>query len=189
MWSLPVARRAIIVAGCLGTMYTQLTTSPATVQFARTLGGGGWHIGILGALPQGMLVFQFLAALVASHLRYRRGAWLCACLLQRVALVPIAVGPWLLPEVPDATWLWALVAATAADQALGHFGSPLWLSWMGDYLPRDGLNRYFGTRHVWIQWAAGAALLACALLLFKTGWDTRTAFSVIIGIAATCGVT
>jgi hypothetical protein len=189
MWSLPVARRAIIVAGCLGAAYAHLTTSPATVQFARELGADGWHIGILGALPQAMLVFQFLAAVVANHLRYRRRAWLCACLLQRVSLLPLALGPWLLPEVSDATWLWALIAATAADQALGHFGAPLWLSWMGDYLPREGLNRFFGRRHVWVQWSAAAALLACALFLFKTGWDTRTAFSVIIGVGAICGVT
>ena len=32
-------------------IYLQLTTSPATVQFARALGGNGLHIGILGALP------------------------------------------------------------------------------------------------------------------------------------------
>src|SRR5207244_12317953 len=81
MWSLPTARRAIIAGGCFGTIYTQLTTSPATIQFAKELHGGGWHIGILGALPQAMLVFQFLAAMAASHLRCRRWAWLCACLV------------------------------------------------------------------------------------------------------------
>src|SRR5205814_4194917 len=100
----------------------------------------------------------------------------------------VALGPWLLPEVPDATWLWALLAAAAADQALGNFGSPLWLSWMGDYLPRDGMNRFWGARQVWMQWAAAVALLACALLLFKTGWDTRTAYSVIVVVAAACGI-
>jgi hypothetical protein len=188
MWSLPAARRAIVAAGCLGMVYAQLTTSPATVQFARALGGCGWHVGILGALPQAMLAFQFLAALAANHLRYRRWAWLAACLVQRTALLPIALGPWLWPDVPDATWLWALIAATATDQALGHFGAPLWLSWMGDFLPREGLSRFWGARQVWMQWAGAAALLACALLLFKTGWDTRLAYSVIIGIGAVCGV-
>jgi len=188
MWSLPTARRAIILAGCLGTIYTQFTTSPATVQFARSLGGGGWHIGILGALPQAMLMFQFLAAVLANHLRHRRRAWLTASLVQRTVLIPVAFGPWLLPEVDAAVWLWALIAATAADQALGHFGGPLWLSWMGDYLPREGMTRYWGLRHAWMQWAGAAALLATALLLFRTGWDTRTAYSVIVGIAVVSGV-
>src|SRR5438093_8798792 len=35
VWSQAAAQRAIIVAGCLGMIYLQLTTSPATIQFAR----------------------------------------------------------------------------------------------------------------------------------------------------------
>jgi hypothetical protein len=188
MWSLPIARRAIIAAGCFGMVFTQLTASPATVKFAHQLGAGGWHVGILGALPQAMLVFQFLAALAANHLRYRRRTWLCVSLVQRTVLLPIAIGPWLLPDVPTEVWLWGLIAATAADHAMLQFCSPLWLSWMGDYLPRDGLTRFWGMRQVWMQWAAAAALLACAILLCKTGWDARWAYSVIIVIASTCGV-
>jgi hypothetical protein len=189
MWSLPTARRAIIVAGCFGMVFTQLTASPATIKFAHRLGAGGLHVGILGALPQAMLVFQFLAALAANHLRYRRWTWLCVSLVQRTVLLPIAIGPWLLPDVPTEVWLWGLIVATAADHAMLQFCSPLWLSWMGDYLPRDGLTRFWGTRQVWMQWAAAAALLACAILLCKTGWDNRRAYLLIIVIAATCGVT
>ena len=41
LWPLETAKRAIVVAGCCGMAYTQLTTSPATVQFAALDGGHG----------------------------------------------------------------------------------------------------------------------------------------------------
>ena len=47
--------------------YTQLTTSPATVQFARSMGATGLHIGILGALPLGLVCMQLLSAVVVQH--------------------------------------------------------------------------------------------------------------------------
>ena len=48
-----------------------------------------------------------------------------------------------------------------------HFGTPLWLSWMGDYLPHKGLNQFWGLRHSSQQWTAALALLANALFFFK----------------------
>jgi MFS family permease len=188
LWSLPTAQRAIVVAGCLGMAYTQLTMSPATIELARQLGGNGWHMGLLGALPFIMLVFQFAAAVAANHLRHRRWLWFWLSIAQRLVLVPAGLGPWLWPGVADTAWLWALILSTAANQALLHFSAPLWMSWMGDYLPSHGLNRYFGIRHLWTQWSAALALLLCALLLCQTGWGIRPAFAVIAAVSAVLGV-
>ena len=58
----------IIVAGCFGMAYSQLTLSPAGIEFVRHLGGSGLHVGILGAIPTGMLFLQFVSAVVANHL-------------------------------------------------------------------------------------------------------------------------
>ena len=108
MWSLKTAQRALIAAGCMAMIYTQFTMSPATIEFARSLGATGLHIGILGALPTLMLFFQFLAAIVANHLEYRRWLWLPISILQRLILVPVALVPWLLPSLSDTAWLWWL---------------------------------------------------------------------------------
>ena len=71
-WSLDGARRAIIVGGSLAMVYTQLTTSPAIIQYARSLGANSLHIGILGALPTGLFFMQFVAAAMVNGMRYRR---------------------------------------------------------------------------------------------------------------------
>lgn len=164
MWSLSAAQRAIVVAGCLAAAYTQLTTSPATVEFARSIGADEFHIGILGALPTLMLFCQFLAAVAVNHLSQRRWVWFATAMLHRLLLLPIALGPWLWPEVSNAVWIWTLLATTAANQALLHFSSPLWLSWMGDYLPHDGLSQFWGRRQYWMQWSSASTLFLAATL-------------------------
>ena len=187
-WPLAKAQSAIVVAGCLAMAYTQLTMSPACIQIARDLGATGFHIGILGALPTGMLFLQFLAAVIVNHLRFRRKLWMAASILERLVLVPVAMGAWLLPTVSDNFWMWALLIATAANYGLLHFATPLWLSWMGDYLPHEGLNRYWGRRHLWMQFSAAASLAFGAFFLVKSGIDIRPAFAVLITAGAVMGL-
>jgi len=187
-WPLAKAQRAIVIAGCLAMAYTQLTMSPASIQFARHLGGTGLHIGILGALPTGMLFMQFLSALVVNHVRQRRWLWFASSVTERIILLPVAVGAWLMPEVSNGFWLWAMLGAMAANYGLLHFGSPLWLSWMGDYLPHDGLNRYWGKRHLWMQISAAVSLALGAIFLLKSGIDVRPAFAALITVGAVLGL-
>ncbi len=168
--------------------YTQLTMSPATIEFARQHGATGLHIGILGALPTATLFMQFIAAVVVNHLTFRRRLWFTVSIIQRLALMPLAICPLLFPEAPGGVWIWTLIALTAANHGMLHFGSPLWLSWMGDYLPHNGLNRYWGRRHIWMQWTAAASLLAGGVLLLGSGWGINVAFAVLIVAGAVAGV-
>lgn len=180
MWSLKTSQRAIIIAGCLAMIYTQLTMSPATIQFARSLGATGLHIGILGALPTLMLFMQFVAAVLANHLQYRRWVWFSFCIIQRLVLIPVALVPWLFPELSDNTILWGLIILTALNHALIHFTTPLWLSWMGDYLPHQGLNRYWGIRQLWMYWSGALSLLGGAIFLAESGMGIREGFDIFI---------
>ncbi|MBI3836914.1 MAG: MFS transporter [Planctomycetia bacterium] len=182
------AKRAIVVAGCCAMAYTQLTTSPATVQFARSMGATGLHIGILGALPMGLVCMQLLSAVAVQRLARRKPLWLCISIVQRMIFLPAALGPWLFPQVDDTLWIWTLIVLTALNHAMLHFGTPLWLSWMGDYLPHQGLNRFWGLRHSSQQWTAALALLANALFFFRSGVDVRGAFAAIITLGAILGV-
>lgn len=188
MWNLRAAQRGIVIAGCLSMAYTQLTMSPATIEFARSLGAGGLHIGLLGALPTGMLFCQFLAAIVANHLQYRRRLWMCVSIVQRMICLPIAFGPFLFPDAPSGVWIWLLIVITAVNHGLLHFATPLWLSWMGDYLPRKGLGQYWGIRHLWMQWTAAACLLGGATFLSMSGLAVGPAFSVLLVFGAVFGV-
>jgi hypothetical protein len=102
--------------------------------------------------------------------------------------LPVAVGPWLWPGVSDSTWLVWLLLLTAANHGLLQFCSPLWLSWMGDYLPPDGLNRFWGKRQLWMQWAAAASLFVAAVFLLKSGIEIRAAFGIMLGVASLAGL-
>jgi hypothetical protein len=188
LWSLRKAQAAIVVAGCLGTAYTQLTTSVASIEFCRALGGGGLEIGVLSAIPTGMLFMQFVAAWIANSLDYRRPLWFWLTLLQRLLLLPLAAGPWLFPEVSQSVWLWAFLSAFAVEQGLTHFTTPLWLSWMGDYLPREGLSAYWGIRHRWMQFTAALVLLGCALWMWGSGMDVRVGFPLMVLAGTVLGV-
>jgi len=188
VWSQQGAQRAIVVAGCLAMAYTQLTMSPATIEYARTLGAAGLHIGILGALPTGMLFMQFLAAVIANHLRYRRWLWFSGSIIQRLLFVPVVAGPLLFPQISDGVWIWVFIAATAANHAMLHFATPLWLSWMGDYLPHKGLNRFWGIRHLWMQYSAALSLLLGAIYMKTSGAPIRESFMGLIAVGAIMGV-
>ncbi len=188
MWTIDGAKRAIIVAGCLAMAYLQLTTSPATIEFARAHGGTGLHVGILGAIPTLTLFIQFLAGVLVNHLSYRKWVWFSVSIVQRLAFVPLAIGAWCYPDLPGVVWVWGLIVATAVNQSLTHFGNPLWMSWMGDYLPHKGLSEFWGARHLWQQWSAAIILAISALVIFKSGLDPMTSSSVLIVAGAVMGI-
>ena len=188
MWPLRKAQTAIVIAGCLGTAFLQIVTSAAAVQYTRALGGTGLHVGIFNALPTGMLFMQLLAGMAASRLKYRRPLWFCLSILQRTLIVPFVVGPWIFPQVPDSTWVWAFLGANVALHGLAQFGHPLWLSWMGDYLPREGLSTYWGKRQSWMNWMIVASLMTCGLYVIFFGLSIRDSFPHLCMLAAVCGV-
>ncbi|REJ75903.1 MAG: MFS transporter, partial [Planctomycetota bacterium] len=83
-WPLETAQKVIVAAGCFGMAYTQLTLSAASIDYVRTLGGSGLHVGIFNSLPVMLLIVQFMAAAAANHLRYRRTTWMALSLVQRL---------------------------------------------------------------------------------------------------------
>ncbi|MBM4005105.1 MAG: MFS transporter [Planctomycetes bacterium] len=187
-WPLATAQRAIVMGGGLAMVYTQLTTSPLVVEYARSLGASSLHIGILGALPTGLFFMQFLAALLASRIRYRRWPWFAVSVLQRLTFLPVAFGPIVMPEVSGSTWITLLIVGGMLNHALLHLSTPLWMSWMGDYLPRDGLSRFWGRRHLWQQWTAFASLALAALVFWKSGLAMQNAFAVLMAVGTVLGL-
>ncbi len=188
MLSLAGAKRVIVIGGCLGTAFIQLTQCPIAVQWARSLGADGLHVGILGAVPTGFLFMQLAAAMIARRLTYRKPLWLAVSLVQRVMFLPVALGPWIWPAAPPGLWIWVLLSLAAANHALLHFSTPLWLSWMSDYLPHAGLSRFWGVRQFWLHWAAAGSLLLAGVCLFKTGLTIRDGFAWMMIAASVAGV-
>jgi MFS family permease len=188
LWPLRKAQTAIIIAGCLGTAFLQIVTSAAAVQYTRALGGTGLHVGVFNALPTGMLFMQLLAGLAANRLRYRRPLWFGLSLIQRTLLVPVALAPVFWPEAFDTSWVWVFLAANIALHGLAQFGSPLWMSWMGDYLPREGLSDFWGIRQRWMNWAISASLATCAIYVALSGMTIQQSYTHLCILASIVGV-
>ena len=143
-----------------------------------------------GALPLGLVCMQLLSAVVVQHLSRAQAA--VDDRVDRAAddLPARGAGPWLFPQVDGAVWVWMLIGLTALNHGLLHFGTPLWLSWMGDYLPHKGLNHFWGVRHSSQQWTAALALLANALCFVRSGADVpRRPSPTIIVLGVVLGVT
>ncbi|WP_437206462.1 MFS transporter [Planctomicrobium sp. SH664] len=188
VWTLRQARVAIVIGGCLGMAFTQLMNCSASIQYARSLGGNGLHIGLLGALPTGMLFVQFLAAWLGNRLTYRRPVWFWCNIVGRLMCIPAVAGAWLFPEISDNVWLWTLIGVWAVSQAVQHFASPLWLSWMGDYLPHRGLSHYWGVRYLWMQLAAAGSLIIAGYYLRFYASNIRDGFAMIMLVCSLMGV-
>ncbi|MEI8018643.1 MAG: MFS transporter, partial [Schlesneria sp.] len=92
------------------------------------------------------------------------------------------------PGLSNEFWVWMLLATTAVNQGLLHFSSPLWLSWMGDYLPHEGLSSYWGSRQLWMQITAALSLLGAAFLILHSGLSIEISYAVMTCIGTACGV-
>lgn len=187
-WSLAGAQRAIVFGGGLAMAYTQLTTSPAITEYARALGANSLHIGILGALPTGLFFMQFLGALWVNRLRFRRWPWFWLSIAQRLMFLPAALGPLLFPDVTAGIWIYILLAHATLNHGLLHLAAPLWMSWMGDYLPREGLSRFWGARHHRQQWMAFASLTLASILFWRSGLSIQTAFALLMVLGSIVGI-
>jgi MFS family permease len=135
-----------------------------------------------------MLFMQFFAGVMVNRIKYRRRLWLTVGIIHRLILLPAAVGPTLWPDMPPGFWIWTLIGLTAINYAMADFCHPLWMSWMGDYLPKEGLGRFWGLRHLWMHWTAAAALGLAAVYIAGHPGGIQPAFAVLGTIAAVCGV-
>ena len=189
VWSLKSAKRAIVIGGCLGVAAYQIVLSPATILFAQELGAMQVHIGIVGSLSNSVLFMQLLGALLVTRMTHRKPLWLPIMVLQRMVLLPAAIGPWLFPEVAIAWWLLLFISSMVLYHAINHLMFPLWLSWMGDYLPHAGLNAYWGFREYATQLTAAIAVCSTGLLVFRPGTDIKLLYMLLILFVTIIGVT
>jgi len=135
-----------------------------------------------------MLFMQFVSGVVVNHLQYRRRLWFWSAMTHRLLLLPTALGPWLFPGFSSEFWVVTLLCTTALNQALLHFSSPLWLSWMGDYLPHEGLSHYWGSRQFWMQITAAGSLAVAAFLVLKSGLNIEAGYAVLTALGTLCGI-
>jgi MFS family permease len=189
----PLPRRRyfglITVAGCLAMVYGTCVASPLTVSFFRDLGATDMHFALLGGLPMVMLVMQFVGAYLANRVPRRRPWFIGLGIAARLLYVPLALLP-LIPGVCECVGIPFLILLVVASSGIGNLVGPIWLSWMGDLIPRSVLNRFWGGRQRYLMAAWTLAYWGVGLFAFRFAHlSPRHAFPILVVVGGAAGVT
>jgi MFS family permease len=168
-------------------VYVPCVTSPVTTDLFRSLGATEFHFGLLGGLPPMMVLFQFLGALWSNHMRQRRPWFMRLVIAGRLLYLPVALVP-MLPGFPREAVVPTLIGLIALSTGLQTLSYPMWLSWMGDLIPRRILNRYWGGRQRYTTLAMSVTTLAItAFTYYAHGVAVQPLFLVLAIIGCTAG--
>ena len=183
--------RLISVAGCLAMVYIVGVSCPLVVQFYRSLGATEVHFGLLSGLPLVLLILQFVGAVTANRLKRRKPVFMVAVIMARLLFIPVALAPFLFPDMPREILLSGIVCAAALAGALMNFAIPLWNTWMAEMAPRRVLNSYWGSRQRWMYmtWtSAYVVVTAYCYVIARAEIPVSIAFPILAVPAVLVGV-
>ena len=180
--------RRITLAGMLFMIYLPCVSSPVTTDFFRSLGATEFHFGLLSGLPMITILFQFVGAHVANHVRHRRPLFMQLAIAGRLLYLPVAFLP-LLPFFPRPALVPTQIALITIGAALQTITHPMWMSWMGDLIPKRILSRYWANKQRYLTLTMMASSLAITATTFWLhGFSAQTLFTVLAVIGSTAAI-
>lgn len=141
-----------IYDGVLASMFATLTGGVFLTGFAVYLGMNEFTIGILGAMPFLVTIFQLPAAYFIQKWGNRKRFSVSCSLLARTLWIPVLAVA-LLPGPGPSLRIAVVLLLIFLHYALGSASFVSWLSWMSDLVPERMRGNFFGTRNM----LAGAA--------------------------------
>jgi len=144
--------RYSIYDGVLANMFATLTGGVFLTGFAVFLGMNTFMIGLLGAMPFLVTIFQLPAAYFVQKRGNRKKVSVGCSLVARTMWVPILVVA-LVPGPSASIRVPIVLVLIFLHYALGAASFVSWLSWMSDLVPDRMRGTFFGTRNM----VAGAA--------------------------------
>jgi hypothetical protein len=136
-----------IYEGVFANMYATLTGGVFLTGFAVYLGMNTFLIGLLGAMPFLVTVFQLPVACFVDKKGGRKKVSVCCSLFARTLWDPILVVG-LLPARMDSIRVPIVLILIFLHYALGSASFVSWLSWMSDLVPDRIRGIFFGTRNM-----------------------------------------
>lgn len=183
------ALRLVTFAGCLGMTWGTLVGSPVTTEFFRELGATPFQFGLLGGVPMLMLFMQYAGAWLANCVASRQRWFVILGVTHRLLYLPLACLPLLFPQVPGTVMVPLLIVLLAVSSGLGNAMGPIWLSWMGDLLPKRIVNRYWGTRQQFVTLTWTLCFVGLTIFTYLAAdMPARVAFPILTAVGVTAGV-
>lgn len=129
--------------GLVSQVRITLTESVFLVGFAVILGAPNTMIGVLAAIPFVAQLLQIPSVYLIHKAGKRKLVNTVTQLGNRLAILGMALLPFL---VTSETRLLLLVAFVGVQAIFNSIGSPSWNSWLRDLVPQDRLGRFFSVR-------------------------------------------
>jgi MFS family permease len=183
--SLRLSLKASVAEGMLAEVFTACVGATALTAWALALKLGPFLVGVMTSLPFLAQFVQFPAAWLTSTFGHRRVA-LTVVLLSRLAVLPLALMPWLPLTLAGQQRL--LVGIAAVSAVLGVVGNNAWVAWMGELVPRTLRGRFFGRRTAVCTLAGTLASLAAGVFLDRTRQSEGAGPALPLLAALACGV-
>ena len=174
--------RYSIYDGVLANMFATLTGGVFLTGFALYLGMNEFTIGLLGAMPFLVTIFQLPAAYFVDKKGGRKRISVLCSLFARALWVPILVVA-LLPGPSASLRIPVVLVLIFLHYALGSASFVAWLSWMSDLVPDRMRGTFFGTRNM----LAGAASMV-VMVIFGTlldGLKPLSSYGLPVGFSLT----
>jgi MFS family permease len=138
--AIEAGKHALVLDSGWASMTGALSGGVMLAAFALSLGAGPFAIGVLAAIPFISQVAQLGGIVLVERVRQRKKIAFWAVTLARVLIMSMATIP-LLPD-PRVQLGW-LIGAQFLICLLGSIGGCAINSWLHQFLPADGLGRYF----------------------------------------------
>ena len=178
----------VTLSGALCMIFVGCVNSPVFTDVFRRVGATELHFGLLSGIPMAMLVMQFIGAYWTNRMRHRRGWFMTLVIASRLLYLPLAVLPFCTGASPGSVII-AMIAILSLSSALTQITLPMWLSWMGDLIPRRILSRYWGGRQrVLTLTLTGTSLLVTAIAFYGHAIAPRMIYLLLAAVGVTAGV-
>ncbi|MFB3894257.1 MAG: MFS transporter [Phycisphaerae bacterium] len=165
--------RLVTVAWMWGVVWQTCISGDQMRAFCKILGFNNFAFGLMTALPFLATLGQLPAAIIVERTGLRKYLFLNSQLVARflwmvLAAVGLPLVIWPSADGSAAGVVLALVII-AVSNFLAHLGTPPWLTWMGDLIPRRIRGRYFGNRAQITTVVQIVAIIAISLII-RSEW-------------------
>ncbi len=137
--------RLVTLAWMFGITWMTCINGSRMNYFARMVGFGNFHFGLMGALPFIAKFLQLGASVIIERTGMRKYQFITCMSIQRLLWAAVALVPLFMP-VPSAGATWLILGILAVSWAFESMGAPAWQTWMGDIIPKRIRGRYLASR-------------------------------------------